>query len=292
MSSTEPAAVANLNAVGLSLSLTVNDLSKSLQFYTEGLGFEVEEEHEFEGEVRFVQLKAGAAQIGLGQDDFALGRDRVKGVVFNYLTRLKLPKPDRTVHQGQISFTDVAREAHLSHDVPLGMVPGLDETVFFDPKAMPTSYGTHIAIVEVETATGEIRLNRHIVVDDCGRVINPLLARGQVHGSVAQGVGQALMEQIVYDRAGGLVSDSFATYAMPRATDLPDFETGHTVVPTTTNPLGAKGIGEGGTIGAPPAIVNAVLDALRPLGVQDIEMPLAPMRVWRAIEAARNGENS
>ena len=218
--------------------------------------------------------------------------DRAKGVVFNYLTRLTLPKPDRTVPHGRISLADVAREAHLGHDVPLGMVSGLDETVFFDPKEMPAAYATHIAIVEVETATGEVRLNRHIVVDDCGRVINPLLARGQVHGGVAQGAGQALMEQIVHDDAGGLVSDSFATYAMPRASDLPDFETGHTVVPTKANPLGAKGIGEGGAIGAPPAIVNAALDALRPLGVRDLEMPLTPMRVWRAIEAAKNGAST
>ena len=161
----------------------------------------------------------------------ALGRvakrmgDRAKGVVFNYLTRLKLPKPDRTVHQGQISFADVAREAHLSHDVPLGMAAGLDETVYFDPKAMPAAYATHIAIVEVDTGTGEIHLNRHIVVDDCGRIINPLLARGQVHGGIAQGAGQALMEEVVYDDTSGqLLTGSFMDYTMPRADNFPSFD--------------------------------------------------------------------
>lgn len=216
--------------------------------------------------------------------------DTAKGIVFNYLTRLTLPKPDRSVHQGQISFAEVAGEAHLSHDVPLGMVTGLDETVFFDPKEMPASYATHIAIVEVDPGTGEVHLNRHIVVDDCGRIINPLLARGQVHGGVAQGAGQALMEQIVHDDDGRLLSDAFSSYAMPRASDLPDFETGHTVVPTKMNPLGAKGIGEGGAIGAPPAIVNAALDALRPMGVRDLHMPLTPMSVWNAIDSATKGE--
>jgi carbon-monoxide dehydrogenase large subunit len=211
------------------------------------------------------------------------------GAVFNHLTRLTLPKPDRSVHRGRISFAEVAQEAHLGHDVPFGMVAGLDETVFFDPKVMPVSYATHIAIVEVDTGTGEIHLNRHIVVDDCGRIINPLLARGQVHGGIAQGAGQALMEHIVHDDEGRLLSDAFSSYAMPRASDLPDFETDHTVVPTKANPLGAKGIGEGGAIGAPPAIVNAALDALRPLGVRDLEMPLTPMRVWRAIDAAAKG---
>jgi aerobic carbon-monoxide dehydrogenase large subunit len=185
----------------------------------------------------------------------------------------------------------VAREAHLGHDLPLGMTPGLDESYFFDPEDMPFAYGTHIAVVEVDAETGQVALLRHVVVDDCGRIINPLLVEGQVHGGAAQGIGQALMEAMIHGAGGEPIVGGFGEYAMPRATDLPAFETGHTEVPTTLNPLGAKGVGEGATIGATPAVVNAVLDALAPLGVTDVPMPMTPMRVWRALERARKGRD-
>jgi aerobic carbon-monoxide dehydrogenase large subunit len=127
-----------------------------------------------------------------------------------------------------------------------------------------------------------------VVVDDCGRVINPLLVEGQVHGGAAQGIGQALMEAMVHDKGGEPLVSSFSDYAMPHATDLPAFETGHTMIRTTLNPLGARGAGEGATIGATPAVVNAILDALAPLGVTDLPLPITPMRVWRAITLARD----
>jgi carbon-monoxide dehydrogenase large subunit len=210
--------------------------------------------------------------------------DKVKTVVFKHRSGLDLPVMERDA--ASVSFAEAAREAHLGHDLPLGMVPGLDETHFFDPEDMPFAYGTHIAVVEVDTETGHIALLRHVVVDDCGRIINPLLVDGQVHGGAAQGIGQALMEAVVHGSGGEPLVSSFSDYAMPHATDLPAFETGHTEIPTKLNPLGAKGVGEGATIGATPAVVNAVLDALAPLGVTEIPMPMTPMRVWHAIDGA------
>ena len=160
---------------------------------------------------------------------------------------------------------------------------------FFDPKDMLFDYGAHVAVVEVDAETGHVALLRHVVVDDCGRIINPLLVDGQVHGGAAQGIGQALMEAVVHGSRGEPLVSGFNEYAMPHATDLPAFETGHTEIPTPLNPLGARGVGEGATIGATPAVVNAVLDALAPLGVTDMSMPITPMRVWQALERAREG---
>jgi carbon-monoxide dehydrogenase large subunit len=188
-----------------------------------------------------------------------------------------------------VTFAAVAGEAHLGHDLPPGTAPGLDETCFFEPVEMPSAYGTHVAVVEVDAETGQVALLRHVAVDDCGRIINPLLMEGQVHGGAAQGIGQALMEGMVHGVNGEPSVGGFGEYAMPRAADLPSFETGHTEVPTKLNPLGAKGAGEGGTIGATPAVVNAVLDALGPLGVTEVPLPMSPGRVWHAIEEAREG---
>jgi carbon-monoxide dehydrogenase large subunit len=207
-------------------------------------------------------------------------------LVFKRRTGFELPPMRRGV--AAVTFAEVAREAHLGHDLPLGMAPGLDETIFFDPKDIVFDYGAHIAVVEVDAETGHVALLRHVVVDDCGRVINPLLVEGQVHGGAAQGIGQALMEAVVYESNGDPLVRGFNDYAMPRAADLPLFETGRTEVRTPVNPLGARGVGEGATIGATPAVINAVLDALAPLGVSDIPMPMTPMRVWRAIQGVRD----
>jgi carbon-monoxide dehydrogenase large subunit len=216
--------------------------------------------------------------------------DKVVHAVFRRQSGMDLPPSDREA--GTVSFADVARDAHLGHDLPRGMAPGLDETRFFDPADMPFAYGTHIAVVEVDGETGQVALLRHVVVDDCGRIINPLLVEGQVHGGAAQGIGQALMEAMVHGAAGEPMVGGFDDYAMPRAADLPSFETGHTEVSTKLNPLGAKGVGEGATIGATPAVVNAVLDALAPLGVTEVSMPMTPMHVWRAIERARDARRT
>jgi carbon-monoxide dehydrogenase large subunit len=189
----------------------------------------------------------------------------------------------------RVGFDAVARAAHVPHDYPLdALEPGLHEIAFYDPKAFAFSNGAHVCEVEVEPETGGVRLVGYWVVDDVGTVINPLVVEGQVHGGLAQGIGQALMETCAYDEATGqLLSGSLMDYALPRADDLPDVvaETDESQ-PCTHNPLGAKGCGESGAIGAPAAVMSAVLDALGPLGVRDLEMPATSERVWRAIRDA------
>lgn len=211
--------------------------------------------------------------------------DKVTEIVFKHKSGIRSFRRERDAVS--YTFADIANEAHLGHDVPLGLPPGLDEMVFYDPKEMSFAYGSHVASVEVDLETGHVGLLGYWSVDDCGRIINPLLARGQVHGGLAQGIGQALMEGVAFGSDGVMTQSGFEGYAMPRAMDLPHFQTSHTEVPAKGNPLGARGIGEGATIAAPPVIVNAVLDAVAHLGVTHIDMPLTPMTVWRAIEAAR-----
>ena len=187
---------------------------------------------------------------------------------------------------GSVTWDDVARVAHFVPDIPPGLEPGLDERVFYDPRELAFPFGTYVAVVEVDPATGDITIDRFLAVDDCGPLINPLLARGQVHGGIAQGLGQALLEGARYDGEGSLVSGNWTTYAFPRAQHIPRLETAHTVTPSPFTALGIKGIGEAGAIGAPPAIVNAVLDALAPLGVTHLDMPLHPEQVLAAIRRA------
>ncbi len=187
-----------------------------------------------------------------------------------------------------VALRDVARAAFQPAQLPPGLEPGLYETGTFSPSNDTYPNGCHVCEVEIDEATGAVTLVRYVVVDDVGTVINPLTIKGQIHGGVAQGVGQALMEQVVYDRESGQVlTASFMDYAMPRADTLCDMVIQSNPVPTTLNPLGAKGAGEAGTVGALPAVMNAVLDALAPLGVRQLDMPATSERVWRAIQAAR-----
>jgi carbon-monoxide dehydrogenase large subunit len=194
----------------------------------------------------------------------------------------------------RISFADVAHAANVPHNFPLETLePGLQETAVYDPPAFAFSNGAHVCEVEVDPATGEIRLDAYWGVDDVGTVINPMIVEGQIHGGVAQGLGQALHEHCIYDATGQLLSGSFMDYSLPRAADLPLIESAlDESQPCTHNPLGAKGCGEAGAIAAPAAIVSAVLDALSPLGVSEIDMPLTPEAVWRAIASARNLRSS
>jgi carbon-monoxide dehydrogenase large subunit len=147
-------------------------------------------------------------------------------------------------------------------------------------------FGTHVAVVRIDRDTGHVNVDRIVAVDDCGNVINPLIVEGQVQGGIAQAVGQALAEQVVFDASGQLLTGSLGDYAVPRASDMPPMVLGHTVTPTPFNPLGAKGVGEAGTNGCPPAIANAVIDALTPLGVQHLDLPFTAERVWTAIQIA------
>jgi carbon-monoxide dehydrogenase large subunit len=190
--------------------------------------------------------------------------------------------PQRTV-----SFPDVARAAYKGAKLPPGTDPGLEATHFFAPPDRVFPFGTHICVVEVDPDTGEVAIRRYVAVDDCGNIINPLLVAGQVHGGIAQGLAQALYEEAIYDQEGQLLTAGFLDYAVPRAAHVPVMELDHTVTPSPHNPLGAKGVGEAGTIGSIPAVVNAVLDALAPFGVESLDMPLTPRKVWQAISSRK-----
>ena len=188
------------------------------------------------------------------------------------------------------TIQEIALAAHLySVDLPDGMEPGMEATSFFDPKNFTWPFGTHIAVVEVDATTGETTMLRYIAVDDVGNVINPMIVDGMVQGGAAQGIGQALQEEAIYDDTGQLLTGSMMDYAVPTAEDLPSFELDRTVTPTPVNPMGLKGAGETATIAASPAVINAVVDALSPFGVKHIDMPAKPEKVWRLIRDAQRG---
>ena len=176
-----------------------------------------------------------------------------------------------------------------STDLPEGMEPGLEATSFFDPKNFTWPGGTHIAVVEIDPETGETKLRRFVAVDDVGNVVNPMIVDGMVHGGIAQGVGQALQEEAIYDEGGQLLTGSMMDYAVPTAEDLPSYETDRIVTPSPSNPMGVKGAGETGTIAASPAVINAVVDALSPFGIRHIDMPAKSEKVWRLIQEAQKG---
>ena len=188
------------------------------------------------------------------------------------------------------AFGEIALAAYVPHNYPLDKLePGLDETAFYDPTNFTYPAGAHICEVEIDPDTGVVTIAAFTACDDFGTIINPMIVEGQVHGGLAQGIGQALLEECVYDaESGQLLTGSYMDYAMPRADDLPMFKVSNTVTPCTHNPIGAKGCGEAGAIGAPAAVMNAVMDALAPVGVRHLDMPASPHRVWQAIHAARS----
>jgi carbon-monoxide dehydrogenase large subunit len=196
--------------------------------------------------------------------------------------------PDRT--GPTISFARVARLAYLGGSLPATIEPGLEEVVFYEPAAMNAPNGVHAAVVEVDTETGMVQILDYVAVDDVGVLINPLLCHGQMHGGIAQGIGQALYEEARYDASGQLTSGSLLDYAFPKSEQIPRMRTSFHVSPAPSNPLGVKGIGEAGCVGAPPAIVGAVCDALQPFGITHIDMPLTPPKVWHAIRKATGRE--
>jgi carbon-monoxide dehydrogenase large subunit len=185
-----------------------------------------------------------------------------------------------------LAIGEVALATFAAHNLPDGVEPSLDADATFDPVNFSFPHGTHLCAVEVDTETGETTMRSYACVDDVGVIVNPLLVEGQIHGGVVQGIAQALWEGAVYDENGTLVTGSFVDYTLPTAADTISFVTDTTVSPSTTNSLGTKGVGEAGTIASTPAVVNAIVDALRPLGIHDIEMPCTPERVWKAIQSA------
>jgi aerobic carbon-monoxide dehydrogenase large subunit len=221
-------------------------------------------------EAKAKKIAAHLMEAGANDIDFANGEFTVKGT-------------DKKIPFGQVALT-----AYVPHNYPLDKLePGLNETAFYDPVNFTFPAGTYICEVEVDPATGQVRIDRFTAVDDFGTIINPLIVEGQVHGGLVQGIGQALLENCVYDKESGqLLSGSMMDYALPRADDVPSFKLDTVCTPCTHNPLGTKGCGEAGAIGSPPAVMNAVLDALRPLGVKDLDMPASAPRVWEAIHSA------
>jgi aerobic carbon-monoxide dehydrogenase large subunit len=215
--------------------------------------------------------RVGAHMLEASVDDveYADGKVAIKG------------SPDRSK-----TIQEIAGAAALAYDLPKGEEPFLDDITYYDPPNCTFPFGTHVAVVEVDRETGEVRLLRYVAVDDVGRVINPMIVEGQVQGGIAQGVAQALWEGAVYDEDGQLMTSSLMDYAVPKADFFPSFEVDRTETPTDVNPLGVKGVGETGTIASTPAVVNAVVDALAPLGITHLDMPLTPERVWRAIGAS------
>jgi aerobic carbon-monoxide dehydrogenase large subunit len=180
-----------------------------------------------------------------------------------------------------LAFTDAVSAAYVAKALPAEMEPGLEATTFFEPSNFTYPFGTHICVVEIDPETGDVRVVRYIAVDDCGNVLNPLLVDGQIHGGIVQSIGQALLEEIVYDEQSQLITGEFTDYALPRASDICWIETARTVTPTPVNPLGLKGVGEAGTVGATPALANAVVDALAPFGVRHVDMPFKREKIWR-----------
>jgi carbon-monoxide dehydrogenase large subunit len=181
----------------------------------------------------------------------------------------------------------IAFEAFTAHNLPDGMEPNLAEQVTFDPPNFVFPFGTHAAVVEVDEETGEIRLLDYAAVDDCGNQVNPMIVAGQLHGGIVQGIAQALWEEAVYDEDGQLLNATLVDYLVPTAAEVPNFKLDHTVTPSPTNSLGVKGVGEAGTIGSAPTIINAVVDALSHLGIRDVTMPATPQRMWKLIEEAK-----
>lgn len=217
--------------------------------------------------------KIAAHQLEAAEDDveFTAGQFAVQG------------SPDRAMPLAAVAF-----EAFTAHNLPDGLEPNLEASSHFDPTNFTFPFGTHLAVVEIDTETGAVKLLRYAAVDDCGNQINPLIVEGQIHGGIVQGAAQALWEEAVYDEEGNLVSASLMDYLVPSAAEVPSFETDTTVTPSPSNPLGVKGIGEAGTIGSAPAVINAVVDALGPYGVTNIEMPASPQRIWQTIKEATN----
>lgn len=193
-----------------------------------------------------------------------------------------LPEPNTSGKT--LTMMDIALEAHVAKNLPPDMEPGLSATAFYEPKNFTFPFGTHIAVVDIDPETGEIHFQRYIAVDDCGKQINPMLVAGQVHGGIVQSMGQALFEEVVYDETGQLITGTLMDYALPKAVMIPHLELDSTETPSPVNPLGAKGVGEAGTIGATPAIVAAIVDALAPYGVRHIDMPIKPEVVWQLIK--------
>ena len=256
----------------------------------------VEVVHGDTAKVQFGMGTYGSRSLSVGGSALALSLDKVVAKAKKIAAHLLEASAEDVIYEnGEFSvegvpaktvpWGDVALQAYLAHNMPDGLEPGLEETTFYNPNNFVYPFGTHVAVVEIDRETGEVDLVKYVAIDDCGNQINPMIVEGQVHGGIAQGVGQALWEDAAFDEDGQLLTGTLLDYALPRAHRLPAFETGHTVTPCPHNPLGVKGIGEAGTIASTAAVSNAVHDALKPFGAKDLEMPHTPEKIWRAIHS-------
>ncbi len=268
------------------------------QLIADGLGVDIDDIRIIHGDTDAVQYGIGtfgsrATAVGGAAMVHAMGK--IKDKVVKIAAHLTESNPQdivledgkycvRGAPESGLTLADIAQVAHVGVDLPAETEPGLAESHFFEPPNFTYPFGTHIAVVEVDAETGDVALQRYIAVDDCGNIINPLIVEGQVHGGIAQGVGQALYEEAIYDESGQMLTGSFMDYALPKANNFPRFELDNTVTPSPVNPMGVKGVGEAGTIGSTPAIANAVIDALKPFGVRHIDLPLRPEKIWKLMQ--------
>ena len=271
------------------------------QMASSELGIPIEDVEVVHGDTSQLQFGVGtfgSRSAAVGGTAIHLSVEKIKDKAKRLAARqLEAAEADMVYEDGKMfvrgapanakTFQEIALATHMASSLPEGMEPGLEALSYFDPKNFTWPFGTHVAVVEVDADTGEVKLLRYIAVDDVGNVINPMIVDGMIHGGITQGIGQALLEEAIYDESGQLLTGSMMDYAVPTADVLPSFEVERTVTPSTTNPLGIKGAGETGTIASSPAVVNAVVDALASFGVKHIDMPVKPERVWRAIQAAR-----
>ena len=271
------------------------------QIVADGLGIDTNDVTVIHGDTDVVPYGVGtfgSRGTVVGGSAVVYARDKVRAKMAKFAAmELEADENDIEFEDGKVfvrsapeksaGFAEVAMMAYSAIALPEDTDPGLEETHFFEPSNFTFPFGTHIVLAEVDPETGDVEILRYVAVDDVGNMINPLLVHGQIHGGIAQGLGQALEEEMIYGEGGQPLNASFMHYALPKANRLPRFELLHTTTPTDVNPLGAKGVGEAGTIGSTPAVVNAVLDALSPFGITHIDMPLRPERLWRAIAEKR-----
>lgn len=236
-------------------------------------------------------LKCESSNLNFGEGCYSIAAARATAagesepvVPVGQAPAAALPEPE-TEGKTKLTIQEVALAAHIAKDLPPDTEPGLSATYFFEPKNFTFPFGTHIVSVEIDRETGDVNFLRYVAVDDCGKVINPMLVEGQIHGGIVQSLGQAMFEEVVYDDQGQLVTGTLMDYAVPRASQVPWMELDRTETPSPVNPLGVKGVGEAGTIGATPAIVNAVVDALSPFGVKHLDMPIKPEAIWEIIKS-------
>ncbi len=264
------------------------------QIVAEGLGVPFDDVTVYHGDTSVVPLGIGtfgSRTTAVGGTAVYGANERLKKKMARIAAHKLGVKPGELVFRDKkietedgkksLAFGDVVGEAYFARQLPPGIEPGLTEQYVFEPPNYTFPFGAHVAVTEVDEETGEVRLVNYYAVDDCGRILNPLLVDGQVHGGLAQGIGQALWEDLVYDENGQLLTGTLMDYTVPKAHFFPWFETANTETKTPVNPLGVKGVGEAGTIASTPAVVNAVVDALRPFGVRHVDMPLKPEKIWR-----------